>query len=357
MNSLEDLGYGPFFSDQFNLLQRPDLAPARISADARGAYHLAGCCAPVGRLSGRLRHELRGVDRPTTGDWVVVADHAERAVIHYPLDRKTVMMRRSAGDATGAQVVAANVDVFFVVTSANRDLSPRRIERYLAAVWQGGAAPVVVLNKVDLATDVDAMVATLASVALAVPVERVSALTGSGLEGLRAHVGPGRTVGLVGSSGVGKSSLINRLVGSDVQPVNSVRVDGKGRHTTTRRELVVLPGGGVLLDTPGMREFGMVGGEDAEGVETAFADVVLLEQQCRFGDCRHDAEPGCAVRGAVASATLSSDRLEGYQKLRDEITASEVRRDPLRAVHSRQRWKTIHKAMRSFTKTSAKRRR
>ena len=259
------------------------------------------------------------------------------------------MIRRAADTEATAQVIAANVDVICLVTSANRDLNPRRIERYLTAVWESGAAPVVVLNKVDLVEDLAPLIDTIASVALAVPIVQVSALTGIGIDALRSQARRGQTFGFVGSSGVGKSSLINRLVGREAQHVRDIREDdARGRHTTTRRELVLLPGGGVLIDTPGMRELGLI--EDDGGVDTAFADIVEIAQACRFNDCLHEAEPGCAVQAALFSGTLNPDRLRSYRKLQREIAAAERRRDPVLAANERRRWKTIHKELRAREK-------
>ena len=355
MIALADLGFSPFFSAQVErfALERPGLVPARIAADGPGIYHLLGCQAPLGELSGRLRHEMHGAERPAAGDWVAIADAAERAVIHHVLRRRTAMLRRAADTEATAQVIAANVDVICLVTSANRDLNPRRIERYLTAVWESGAAPVVVLNKVDLVADAVPLLDDIAAVALAVPIVQVSALTGIGIDVLRGHVGPGRTVGLVGSSGVGKSSLINRLVGREVQHVSDIREDdARGRHTTTRRELVLLPGGGVLIDTPGMRELGLI--EDDGGVDTAFADIAEIARTCRFNDCLHEREPGCAVQAALVSGMLSAERLKSYRKLQREIAAAERKRDPVLAANERRRWKTIHKEMRSREKVNRK---
>jgi ribosome biogenesis GTPase len=263
------------------------------------------------------------------------------------------MVRRAADTDATAQMIAANVDVFCLVTSANRDFNPRRIERYLTAVWESGANPVVLLNKVDLVDDLTPLLDALASVALGVPTAEVSALTGVGIEALREHVGPGVTVGLVGSSGVGKSSLINRLVGRDVQHVSNIREDdARGRHTTTRRELVLLPGGGVLIDTPGMRELGLL--EDDGGIETVFADVAEIAQACRFNDCLHESEPGCAVQAALYWRTLDAHRLQSYRKLQREIAATERRRDPILAANERRRWKTIHKELRAREKAKSR---
>lgn len=349
MTVLADLGFRPFFAAQFAALDRPGLVPARVAADGRGVYQLLGCRAPLGELSGRLRYDLQGSALPTVGDWVAVADGDERAVIHHVLDRRTAMVRRAADTTAQSQVIAANVDVFSIVTSANRDLNPRRVERYLSAVWDSGATPLIVLNKVDLVADLGAAREAIAKVALAAPVVGVSALTGLGLDALREHVGPGTTVGFVGSSGVGKSSLINRLLGHEAQKVNAIREDdARGRHTTTRRELVVMPDGGVLVDTPGMRELGLI--EDGGGVETAFADIAELAASCRFSDCRHEAEPDCVVQAALATGSISWERWQSYRKLQREIAAVERRGDPVLAAEERRKWKIIHKSMRSHPK-------
>lgn len=379
--SLESLGYGPYFSAQLELLNRPELVPARVVSDGQTLFHLGGARAPLGELSGKLRqgltpsgggarkgavrdssvgleataHGPMPLERPVAGDWVAIADDAERAVIHHVLERRTAMIRRAAGSASSAQVVAANVDVFFVVTSANRDLNVRRIERYLAAVWSSGARPVIVLNKIDLGSDPAALTAELGPAALGVPVVPVSAMTGEGMDELRAHIALGATVGFVGSSGVGKSSLINRLLGREMQEVRELRADERGRHTTTRRELIEVPGLGVLLDTPGMRELGLVA--DDGGIEAGFADVAELAERCRFGDCRHAGEPGCAVAEAVARGELDEARLASYHKLQREVAAAERLRDPAIASQTKRRWRSIAKAMRARSKLDPKQRR
>jgi ribosome biogenesis GTPase len=264
------------------------------------------------------------------------------------------MIRRAADTDATAQAIAANVDVFGLVSSANRDLNPRRIERYLTAVWDSGATPVIVLNKVDLVADVWPLLERIEDVALGVPVVRVSALTGEGIDTLRTHVGAGMTLGLVGSSGVGKSSLINQFVGQEVQHVSHIREDdARGRHTTTRRELIALPDGGVLIDTPGMRELGLI--EDEGGVDAAFADIAQLALACRFNDCRHETEPGCAVQAALVSGALAQDRLHSYRKLQREIAAAERKRDPVLQANERRRWKTIHKEIRALEKAKGRR--
>ena len=263
------------------------------------------------------------------------------------------LIRRAASLDAVSQVIAANVDLFGIVTSANQDLNPRRIERYLAAVWESGASPMIVLNKVDLVADVAPLRAMLDEVVLAVPVVEVSAITGDGLSDLQAALAPGKTVAFIGSSGVGKSSLVNRLLGRDAQHVSSIRQDdARGRHTTTRRELLALPTGAVLIDTPGMRELGLT--DDASGVDTAFADISELAAGCRFNDCRHEGEPGCAVRAALGDGTLSEERWENYRKLQREVAAYEARQDPVLAAERRRQWKMITKAVRNSSKVTGK---
>jgi len=352
LDHLESLGFGPFFAEQLERLERPGLVPARVVAEGRGEYWLRGCRSPIGELGGRLRHELGSRARPIVGDWVAVAEETGTAVIHHLLERRTAMVRRAAGTEAGAQVVAANVDVFFVVTSANRDLNARRLERYLTAVWESGGTPVLVLNKIDLGGDLDAMTETIDEVGLGVPVVRVSAETGDGIDGLVGFLAPGQTVALVGSSGVGKSSLINRLLGRAAQEVRELRDDERGRHATTRRELIELPGGGMVLDTPGLRELGLV--EDAVGMDASFADVAALADECRYRDCGHQGEPGCAVAAAAADGRLDGARLESYHKLQREIAAAERRRDPILGQRPKRRWKEVQVAFHARTKVDPK---
>jgi ribosome biogenesis GTPase len=349
------LGYGSFFSAQHERVGRPDLVPARIAAEGRGNYHLLGCRASMGEMRGRLLHEIDACERPVVGDWVLVADDIERAVIHHIMERRTVMSRRAAGSKTDVQVLVANVDLFFIVTSANRDFNIRRLERYLAAVLDGGAQPAVVLNKIDIGGDVEGMFEEIASIGVGIPVLKVSALTGEGLDDLRSRIEAGMTFAFIGSSGVGKSSLINRLLGREMQSVRSLRRDGKGRHATTRRELIELPEGGVLIDTPGMRELGLI--EDEGGVDEVFNDIAALAEKCRFRDCKHQREPGCAVAAAVDEGDLDERRLAGYHKLQREIAAARRRRDPIHAGRSKRRWKSVSKAIREYYKNTPKRKR
>ena len=352
MTTLDSLGFDDFFASQLERLGNPELVPARIIAEGQSSFHLAGCQAPLGDLSGTLRGSMTKAERPVVGDWVAVIDGTDRASIQHALQRRTALLRRAAGTLAEPQVVAVNVDVFFVVTAVNRDFNERRLERYVAAVWNSGAEPVIVLNKIDLEADLGPMLEAIDRVAIGVPVVRSSAASGEGIEALRAYIAPGKTVGFIGSSGVGKSSLTNRLLGREVQAVGGLRDDERGRHTTTGRQLIELPGGGVLIDTPGLRELGLL--DDLGGIETSFADVAALAERCRFRDCAHESEPGCAVLAAVESGELPRERLVSYRKLLAEIAAAERKRDPILAGRSKARWKEIHRAQRARAKIDPK---
>lgn len=344
MSSIEALGYTPFFSAQFELLpERDTLRPARVSAESQGLFHLLGCEATLGELAGKLRSQLKAVTRPACGDWVAVSEQGDRATIRHVLDRRTQLVRRAAFSDL-PQVIAANVDVFFIVTSANQELNPRRLERYLTAVWDSGADPVLVLNKIDLVEDAAALEASVRGVAGEATVVSVSAHSGQGMAELESLLSATKTVSFVGSSGVGKSSLANRILGHELQATQDTSAEAKGRHTTTRRELVVVPGRGVLIDTPGMREFGMI--DDDGGLDSAFADIASRAQLCRFRDCQHETEPGCAVLAATEAGELSPERLTSYRKLKREVRAAQARQDPLLGANVKRRWKSINKAMR-----------
>lgn len=298
-----------------------------------------------------------------SGDWVVLdaaavsettttgAASAGRIVGMLP--RRSQLRRRMAGSHSKTQIVAVNVDKVFVVTSANNDFNARRLERYLVAVWDSGATPVVVLNKIDLTNDADAFLREIEAVAVGVDVIAVSARLDQGMTRLGAKVGVGETVALVGSSGVGKSSLLNRLVGREIAETSDVDADDKGRHTTTRRSLVALPNGGVLCDNPGMREFGLVDSED--GLDSTFSDIASLASACRFHDCAHHAEPGCAVVDAVSIGVLSQQRLDSFHKLSREMESLRARVDKRLQSELKQRYKARTKALRALTKTQKKR--
>ncbi|MBA2563966.1 MAG: ribosome small subunit-dependent GTPase A [Gemmatimonadetes bacterium] len=333
---LERLGWRPFFADGFTRIADEHLQPGRVAVQHRNAYrvYVAEGDLPA-ELAGRLRHETADeAELPVVGDWVALRARAGegRATIHAVLPRQSRFSRNRAGRSTGEQVLAANVDVVFLVSALDDEVNARRIERYLTLAWDSGAEPVVVLSKADLASDAGDGERAVRAIALGVPVHVVSGRTGVGLEHLRPYLAGDRTAALLGPSGVGKSTLINALIGSAVQAVAEVRErDRKGRHTTTRRELLALPGGGLLLDTPGMRELQLW--EGSEGLRETFEDVEQLASGCRFTSCHHESEPGCAVTEAVAAGLLSEARLISYHKLQREIRHLDARRD----VQARQR--------------------
>ena len=338
--SLEILGWNPFFESHRHCLT-PDHVPARVACEQRGRYELLTQRGPVhAALGGRLRHHaVSRLDLPAVGDWVAarLAAGGAEAVVDLVLPRATHFTRKAAGTRVEPQVVAANIDTVVVVTSANHDFNPRRLERYLAVVDASGALPLVLLNKADLCPDPCRYTEALAAVAPRVPVLVTSALAGEGVDVLRARIRTGLTFAFVGSSGVGKSTLLNALMGSSL-PTGPVREhDDRGRHVTTSRELFLLPEGGLVVDTPGMRE--LQGWLAEDGLAAAFEDVESLGRACRFGDCRHAAEPGCEVRRALEDGRLDAARLASYGKLQREMAHEARRTDPLAMRAARREWK------------------
>jgi ribosome biogenesis GTPase / thiamine phosphate phosphatase len=265
-------------------------------------------------------------------------------VIEAVLPRRSAFTRKEAWRRTVAQVVAANVDTVFLVTAFGFDLNPRRLERYLTAAWDSGATPVIVVNKLDLAHDPAAELAELDAVVLGVAVHAVSATTGAGLDELEPQLGRGRTIALLGSSGVGKSTLVNRLAGREVLATAETSAAGRGRHTTSHRELVPLPSGALLLDTPGMRELQLWAGE--ETLDSTFAEIAELAAQCRFNDCSHEHEPGCAVGAALLNGSLAQERYGSYRKLQRELRALEIRQDARLRSEARKERRRFSRSMR-----------
>jgi ribosome biogenesis GTPase len=343
--SLAHLGFDPALAAEFEPHEETGLAPGRVAVEHRGALVLLTGEGEVwAGIPGRLRHRAASpLDLPAVGDWVAYRRGAQddRATVEAVLPRRTAFVRKTAGFESVEQVVAANVDVVFCVTSLVDDLNARRLERYLTLAWESGAEPVVVLTKADLCPDVDAAIAEVSGVTFGVPMHAVSAVTGDGIEELQAHLAGGRTAALVGSSGVGKSTLVNCLCGAERLATAAVRPDGRGRHTTTHRELVALEAGGCLIDTPGMRELVLWDAE--EGLDRAFEDVDELAGRCRFNDCQHQTEPGCAVREAIATGALDAARLESFRHLQRELRYLELRHDARTRSEERKRWQAAGK--------------
>jgi ribosome biogenesis GTPase len=342
MSALEALGWDDEREPAFEPERARGLEPARVVAQHRGAWDVRTAGEErLATLGGRLRYEaLVGSDLPAVGDWVGVAGTQIQVV----LPRRQSLIRRAADSDAVEQVLAANVETVVIVTSANRDFNLRRLERLVALAWESGGEPVVVVSKADLVSDVGDFVAQVESVAPGVPVLGVSVPTGLGLPALRAHLRPGRTVAFVGSSGVGKSTLINTLAGSEIIRTAEIREDdARGRHTTTGRELHVLDDGWLLVDTPGIREVGLWATGD--GLERTFGDIAELAAGCRFTDCRHEHEPGCAVRQAIHDGRLERSRLAAHRKLEREVTRVERARDPRARAEEARRWRAIQKSV------------
>ncbi len=349
---LHQLGWTDRFEQHFRPHRSAGLVPARVAREDRDRYVvLESGGARDAVLAGRLRHAARGpADLPAVGDWVAVRPASSGAsAIAAVLPRASAFVRKRAGETTEEQVVAANVDTVFLVSGLDGDFNPRRIERYLAAAWASGAEPVVVLNKADLADDPGARLAEAVALAPGASVVLLSASSGAGLDALAPWLRAGRTVALVGSSGVGKSTLANALLGDGRQAVGAVREDdSRGRHTTTCRELLPLPGGAWLVDTPGMRELALWGDED--GADGAFPDIETLAERCRFRDCAHAGEPGCAVGAALEAGALAPARFESWQRLGRELRWLASRRDGRARAEEQARWKAIHKSMKHHPK-------
>lgn len=329
VNALDAAGWDEGWREVFAPHAAEGLAPARVVLEHRDGYRMVTESGErQGVLAGRLRHlALHHADLPAVGDFIAVRLGGEHdpAVVHAVLPRRTALVRQAAGERVERQVLASNVDLVFVVTTFDQDFNVRRLERYIALVWDTGATPVILLNKADVPdSDIDEHVAQATAAAAGVPVHAISALRAEGLDVLASYLQPGVTVAFVGSSGVGKSTLLNRLLGVDVQLTRATRdSDGRGRHTTTHRQLFVRPAGGIIIDTPGLRELQL--GSAATGVDAVFADIETLAAGCRFADCAHLREPACAVRAAIERGELDADRFGAYQKLLAELDYAENR--------------------------------
>jgi ribosome biogenesis GTPase len=323
---------------------------ARVVEEQRGSYRLLSEDSEyLAELAGRLRHLAGGrAGLPAVGDWVRAVTGASRAVIHEVLPRWSRISRAAAGDPTEEQVLAANVDTAFIVTSLNLDLNPRRLVRYVTLARKGGVTPVILLTKSDLCADPETAVTEVAAATSGVAVHAMSVWLGQGLEALAPYLAPGKTCVLLGSSGTGKSTIVNHLLGEEVLPVSPVREsDDRGRHTTSHRELLRLPGGALLIDTPGLREIQLWNGDEDGALEQAFGDIASLAASCRFKDCRHQTEPGCAVKAAVAEGTLEPGRLASHVKLQRELAFLERKQEKRAQAEHKKKYQEVNLAKRT----------
>ncbi|WP_430708777.1 ribosome small subunit-dependent GTPase A [Paenalkalicoccus suaedae] len=342
--NIRDYGWNDTFAAAKESFQHEGFVPARVLVEQKNAYRLASESGELhGELSGKLRFEaLSRIDLPAVGDWVLVDARPEegKATIHAVLPRSSFFSRKSAGTVPEQQIIASNIDTVFLVSALNRDFNLRRMERYLVMAYESGANPVFVLTKADLSEDAADKKRQVEEIAFGVPVHVVSAFEQSGIEELAPYLGAGKTVVLLGSSGAGKSTLTNVLLGAEVQVVSHVREDDdRGRHTTTHRELFPLPSGALLIDTPGMRELQLW--EASESNDHGFPDIEALARTCRFNDCSHQSEPGCAVQAAIEGGELDEARFASYQKLLRELAFMERKGNKVLEKAARDKWKKV----------------
>jgi ribosome biogenesis GTPase / thiamine phosphate phosphatase len=349
MANLTALGWNAFFDEVFEPHRKKGLIAGRVVLEHRRAFRIyTESDELLAEISGRVRYDAATrAELPAVGDWVAVTAYPneKRATIHAILPRRSKFSRKVAGRNTEEQIVAANVDTVFLLVGLDGDYNLRRVERYLVAAWESGASPVIILSKLDLCEDGNLKTLEVQSIAGGVPVHAISSVTSEGLDAVNQYMGSGLTVAFLGSSGVGKSTLINRLVGKNIQKVKEVREhDSRGKHTTTHRELILLPTGGLLIDTPGMRELQLW--EADGGLSETFEDIESVAAHCHFSNCRHQEEPGCAVREGLEDGSLSAPRYESYQKIQKELAFLETRQDTRASLERKQRDKKAHKEYR-----------
>jgi ribosome biogenesis GTPase len=346
---LKALGWSDFYEKSFAAYREQGFVVGRVALEHKRLYRVYTELGEVlAEVAGKLRYQAGGrEDYPAVGDWVVLKVRPEemRATIHAILPRKSKFSRKVAGNQHEEQIVASNVDTVFLVNALNLDFNLRRLERYLIVAWESGANPVVILSKADLCDDVEAKIRAVEGVAFGVPIHAISSLQQEGLDALAPYVGFGQTVALLGSSGVGKSTLLNALYGEERMATREIREgDDKGKHTTTHRELIQLPQGGIVIDTPGMRELQLWEAED--GFADGFQDIEELAAQCYFGDCRHEKEPKCAVKAALQDGSLDGGRYRNYLKLQKELAYLSRKENKREQIAEKQKWKAISKHMR-----------
>lgn len=350
--SIESYGWSSTFEESFRQFRAAGFIPARVAREDRERYQIITDSGEMrAEVTGKFRHQARSRrDLPAVGDWVAVEipPQSDIALIQAVLPRKSIFSRGVTGPTTEEQVVATNVDTAFLVMDLGRDFNPRRIERYLTLTWESGASPVILLTKTDVAQDIESALAEVEAVALGAPVHAISALTEDGMEQLAPYLESGKTVALFGSSGAGKSTLINALLGEEKLLTRELKEDGRGRHTTTWRELIQLPSGALVIDTPGMKQVELWA--DDSSLDESFDDVAQLAAQCRFSDCRHTTEPRCAIQAGLADGRLSPERWESYEKLQKELKYLHRKQDIRAALEEKARWKKIHMSVRKLYK-------
>lgn len=350
--SIDTLGWNPFFDDAFRPYRDAGRIPGRVAREDKERYHVltdSGDCRA--EITGRFRHQVRTrADFPAVGDWVALEKQPQSdfGSIHAVLPRRSLFSRKITGSTTEEQVVAANVDFAFLVMDLGRDYNPRRIERYLTLTWESGASPVILLTKTDVAIEIESSIAEIEAIALGAPVHAISALCSEGLDQLDPYLGVGKTVAMFGSSGAGKSTLINALLGKELLATRELKADGRGKHTTTWREMIQLPSGAVVIDTPGMKQVELWA--DESSLDSSFDDIAQIATRCKFADCGHSTEPGCSIQAALADGSLAEERFASYLKLQRELKYLHRKQDVRAMLEEKARWKKIHMSIRKHYK-------
>ena len=344
--SLEKYGWEEFFRKDFEQYSKNNYTAGRVAIENKSNFNLYTVHGELtGEISGRFHYNAKATsDYPAVGDWVVIRiiPGESKAIIEHVLRRKNKFSRKAAGDTTDEQIIAANADLIFIVTSLNQDINLRRIERYLTLASENNAVPVLILSKSDVCENEEEKISEVSSIAAGIDIHSISAKENIGIEELKKYFSDNRTVAVVGSSGVGKSTLINCLTGSDEMEVSEIGLyKDKGRHTTSHRELLLIEGGGLIIDTPGMREIQLWEGN--EGMGETFADVEEISVMCRFTDCRHDTEPGCAIKKAIEEGILTEERFNNYVKLQKEVRYFEIKQDKRAQIEEKKKWKKLRK--------------